>query len=80
MALMGYSEAWGKMIHEKELKSKISWHCLFKHFRKSFSRTVTYLISVDLIWFCFYGLFSQATIKRKLYLVGTPGRVEYGLK
>ncbi len=26
-ALMGYSGAWGKLIHEKDLKSKISWHC-----------------------------------------------------
>ncbi len=24
---MGYSGAWGKLIHEKNLKSKISWHC-----------------------------------------------------
>ena len=24
------SEAWGKMIHEKNQKQKISWHCLFK--------------------------------------------------
>jgi hypothetical protein len=27
---MVYSEAWGKLIHEKNLKSKISWHCPFK--------------------------------------------------
>jgi hypothetical protein len=25
-ALMGYSGAWGKLIHEKNLKSKILWH------------------------------------------------------
>ncbi len=89
MGLIRYSEAWGNWFIKKNLKSKISWHCLFKHFRKSlnsispgilcwFSLTVTYLISVDLIWFCFYGLFSQATIKWKL--VGTPGRKEYCLK
>jgi hypothetical protein len=24
------SGAWGKLIHEKNLKSKISWHCFFK--------------------------------------------------
>jgi hypothetical protein len=24
------SGAWGNMIHEKNLKSKISWHCPFK--------------------------------------------------
>jgi hypothetical protein len=29
-ALMGYQGAWGKLIHEKNLKSKISWHYLFK--------------------------------------------------
>jgi hypothetical protein len=28
-ALIGYSGAWGKLIHEKNLKSKISWQCLF---------------------------------------------------
>jgi hypothetical protein len=27
---MVYSGAWGKLIHEKYLKSKISWHCPFK--------------------------------------------------
>ncbi len=29
-ALIRYSGAWGKLIHEKNLKSKISWHCPFK--------------------------------------------------
>ncbi len=29
-ALMVYSGAWGKLIHEKNQKSKISWHCPFK--------------------------------------------------
>ncbi len=29
-ALMMYSGAWGKQIHEKNQKSKISWHCPFK--------------------------------------------------
>ncbi len=28
--LMVYSVAWGKLIHEKNQKSKISWHCPFK--------------------------------------------------
>ncbi len=27
---MLFSGDWGKMIHEKNLKQKISWHCLFK--------------------------------------------------
>ncbi len=26
---MGYSGAGGKLIHEKNQKQKISWHCLF---------------------------------------------------
>ncbi len=30
MTLMLFSGAWGKMIHEKNLKQKISWHCPFK--------------------------------------------------
>ncbi len=29
-ALMVYSKAWGKLMHEKNQKSKISWHCPFK--------------------------------------------------
>jgi hypothetical protein len=29
-ALMVYSGAWGKQIHEKKPKSKILWHCPFK--------------------------------------------------
>ncbi len=27
MTLLLLSEAWGKMIHEKNQKQKISWHC-----------------------------------------------------
>jgi hypothetical protein len=30
MILMLLSGAWGKVIHEKYLKQKISWHCPFK--------------------------------------------------
>ncbi len=30
MILMLFSGAWGKMIHEKNLQQKISWHCPFK--------------------------------------------------
>jgi hypothetical protein len=29
---MGYSGALGNLIHEKNLKSKISWHCPFKRY------------------------------------------------
>ncbi len=28
-AVLVYSDAWGKLIHEKNQKSKISWHCPF---------------------------------------------------
>ncbi len=31
MAVMVYSDAWGKMIHEINQKSKTSWHCPFTH-------------------------------------------------
>ncbi len=30
MILMSLSGAWGKVIHEKNLKQQISWHCPFK--------------------------------------------------
>ncbi len=30
MILIGYSGPWGKQIHAKNLRSKISWHCPFK--------------------------------------------------
>ncbi len=30
-ALMVYSVAWGKLIHEKNQKQKILWHCPFKY-------------------------------------------------
>ncbi len=30
MTLMFFSRAWGRVIHEKKLKQKISWHCPFK--------------------------------------------------
>jgi hypothetical protein len=30
MMLMLLSGAWWKVIHEKSLKQKISWHCPFK--------------------------------------------------
>ncbi len=32
MTLMPLTEAWGKMIHEKNQKKKISWYCSFKTF------------------------------------------------
>jgi hypothetical protein len=35
--LMEYSGAGGKMIHEKNQKQKISWHCPFKERKQMFS-------------------------------------------
>jgi hypothetical protein len=34
---MEYSGAGGKLIHEKNQKQKISWHCPFKRFTNSVS-------------------------------------------
>ncbi len=39
MAVMLYSHAWGKLIHEKKQKSKISWHCPFKEPNNRFQGT-----------------------------------------
>ncbi len=42
MTLMLFSGAWGKVIHEKNLKQKILWHCPFKPLKiaRSFSSLV----------------------------------------
>ncbi len=32
---MVYSGAWGNLIHEKNQKSKISWHCPFKRYQNA---------------------------------------------
>ncbi len=49
---MGYSGAGGKLIHEKNLKSKISWHCPFKfafhfcsttHWKLRFSKCIFFI-------------------------------------
>ncbi len=32
IAVKVYSDAWGKLIHEKNQKSKVSWHCPFKQY------------------------------------------------
>jgi hypothetical protein len=42
---MGYSVAWRKFIHEKNLKSKSSWHCPLK--RDSFFLTIAV---IAVIW------------------------------
>jgi hypothetical protein len=33
---MAYSGAWRKLIHEKNQKSKLSWHCPFRNTRIGF--------------------------------------------
>jgi hypothetical protein len=59
---MVYSGAWGKLIHKKNKKSKISWHCPFKsklqvlvdfnsflmlsHYRNDLVSAVTGLVTV----------------------------------
>jgi hypothetical protein len=44
---MLFSGAWGKMIHKKNLKQKISWHCPFKKdCQKYFYWTGSVVISV----------------------------------
>ncbi len=35
------SGAWGKVIHEKNLKQKILWHCPFKDFAAFLVRNQT---------------------------------------
>ena len=47
-----FSEAWGKMIHEKNLKLKILWHCPFKakHQRTQECTDVTKLYKNHISW------------------------------
>ncbi len=42
---MVYSRAWGNLIHEKNQKSKISWHCPFK---ETVVITVFYILKIRL--------------------------------
>ncbi len=37
---MEYLRAWGKLIHEKKQKQKISWHCPFKEKNISYYEAV----------------------------------------
>ncbi len=50
MILMLFSGAWGKVIHEKNLKQKISWHCPFnmtKSCERALETISTYLESTN---------------------------------
>ncbi len=44
---MEYSGAGGKLIHEKNQKQKISWHCPLKFGHKTFSLTGWQADSID---------------------------------
>jgi hypothetical protein len=44
---MGYSGAGGKLIHEKNQKQKISWHCPFKLAAEYLMATTTDQTAVD---------------------------------
>ncbi len=46
---MGYSGAGGKLIHEKNQKQKISWHCPFKSFISFLSPISSQIIGVSSI-------------------------------
>ncbi len=42
MAVMVHSGAWGKLIHEKNQMSKISWHCPFNSYHARVSLAYLY--------------------------------------
>ena len=46
---MEYSGAGGKLIHEKNQKQKISWHCPFKQFQCFLCTTIKYE-SAKIFW------------------------------
>ncbi len=55
MILMLLSGAWGKVIHEKNLKQKISWHCPFKKknmalFERNYFQPRIFLFFPDRDW------------------------------
>jgi len=60
-ALIVYSGAWGKQIHEKNLKSKISWHCPFKLRSK-----VSLLFNV--LYACAYWVYAEISSLKSLKL------------
>ncbi len=41
--------AWGKVIHEKNLKQKISWHCPFNEIGRQEDQNMIYPITFILI-------------------------------
>ncbi len=55
---MLFSGAWGKMIHEKNLKQKISWHSPFKIKDTAFEirqqRQLLFHVKQDLYWVLSY--------------------------
>ncbi len=56
-ALMVYSGAWGKLIHEKNQKSKILWHCPFKKLEIWEESQLKILQLIGVRWdYCMYRL------------------------
>ena len=56
MAVMVYSHAWGKLIHEKKQKSKISWHCPFKRIWIRFTCVLLFHYKISLLFFRLFSL------------------------
>jgi hypothetical protein len=68
MILMLFSRAWGKMIHEKNLKQKISWNYPFRKIGEKLRRVTFYpLLNVSYIFFENY--FPQFLNQRKILRV-----------
>jgi hypothetical protein len=64
MAAMVYSDAWGKLIHEKNQKSKISWHCPFKGAQAWPSWVWVFLHKAD----PYYGLVTWGLAKKIIFI------------
>ncbi len=66
---MVYSGAWGKLIHEKNQKQKISWHCPFKLFKLRFQTNQCRphpVRSLELFReYCFYHLQTKIASKQR---------------
>ncbi len=80
---MGYSGAWGNRFHEKDPKSKISWHCPFKQIIMSITHyTEDYSGNLQTNYSKFF-LFSTKTNRKVQFHVNPTSlkkRVSVGLK
>ncbi len=69
---MGYSGAGGKLIHEKNQKQKISWHCPFNSQYNSiqeWSRIVNYMALWSPCYMC--SVISELEFLKSLWGLGT---------